>query len=108
MIRLEFRGEGDFEACYAAEAWCRKLGISVGGMQRDAPRGLWWGEADISKWRDLNSEDRKALDGWMEFPSGSPRRGPVVVEIADPRTSTLYGAAGRREMLRLSAGEGAP
>lgn len=105
MIRLEFRGDGDFEACTAAEAWCRKFGVSVGGMQSSDPRGLWWGEADISKWRNLDEDDVEMLDGRMEFPSGSCRRGPATIEITDPRRPDEIDPAAphnveRREVLR--------
>jgi hypothetical protein len=105
VIRLEFRGDGEFEANNAAEAWCRKMGISVGAMQGGEPRGLVWGNALIAKWRNLDQKDRDALDGRMEFPAGRPRRSPVVVAIADPRDPVEVDPAAphnveRREVLR--------
>ncbi len=77
--RMVFESSGaDFSACRAAEQWCEQNGISVGGMQGGAPRGLLRGEFDISKWRNLSTRDRAALHGQM---MGSMRDGPVVVEM---------------------------
>jgi hypothetical protein len=105
VIRLEFRGDGDFEAVRAAEEWCAKLGISVGFMQGDAPRGLLWGDAAIAKWRNLTAAEQASCDGQMTTPGSSPRHGPVTVEIADPRLPAEMDPAAprnveRREVLR--------
>jgi hypothetical protein len=69
---------GDFCAMYAAEAWCRDHGISVGRNQRGAPRGLLIGDFDIQKWRNLRPEERTALHGRM---TGNMRDGPVVISL---------------------------
>lgn len=44
MVTIVFDRPGDFEACNAAEKWCRDRGISVGEMQGPAPRGLLVGD----------------------------------------------------------------
>lgn len=79
-MRLVFSEEGDFEACNAAEAWCRNNGVSFGTAQRGSPRGLMRGVVEIGKWRTMTAREIKALDGTME---GDMRNGPVIIEIKD-------------------------
>lgn len=81
MIIQTFTGSSDFEANSAAEKWCREQGISYGSMQRDAPRGLMWGDYDIPKWRNLDAEDVAGLDGRMT--SADFRAGPITVSIRE-------------------------
>ncbi len=70
--------EGDeFDPVHEAEAWCAERGISVGTMQRGSPRGLYIGDAVISKWRNLSKAERNAMDGVMT----GGRGGPVVVKL---------------------------
>ena len=75
---IAFTNTGDFEACHKAEAWCAERGISVGRMQRGAPRGLMRGDCDIQKWRNLRGFERGQLDGVM---TGNMRSGPVLVTV---------------------------
>lgn len=75
--RIEFTGAGEFAAYRAAETWCIAAGYSVGRMQRDEPIGLMFGDADISKWRNMTRSEQAELDGVM---TGNFRNGPVVVE----------------------------
>jgi len=82
MIHITFTGEKRFEALRAAEFWCAELGVSVGSMQEDAPRGLMWGEVAIPKWRSLTVQLELGLDGRM---TGNMQYGPIEVEIKDPR-----------------------
>lgn len=77
-MKKVFDQQGDFEACRAAEAWCRENGYSVGTMQGRDPRGILLGDYDIAKWRNLDKMHRAALHGVM---TGSMRNGPVTVEI---------------------------
>lgn len=71
---------GDFAATRAAEDWCKAHGISVGTMQRGAPRGLLVGDFDISKWRNMNRREIAALHGQL---IGDGRNGPVRVQLFD-------------------------
>lgn len=80
MIEETFADAGDFRAMCAAEAWCDSRGISVGPCQRGAARGLMYGDHDIAKWRNLDQNDRDALDGVM---TGDMRQGPVRIRIID-------------------------
>ena len=77
IIERFAQGE-DFAASNAAEAWCKARGVSVGEMQRDAPRALMYGDFDIGKWRDISRAELKTLDGTME---GDMRNGPVIVQL---------------------------
>jgi hypothetical protein len=73
-----FDGVETFQACRAAEKWCRDNGISVGAMQGLSPRGLLYGDFMISKWRNMSASEREVLDGIM---IGNMRNGPVTVEL---------------------------
>ena len=80
-MKLSFEQTEDWEAVKAAEAWCEEHGISVGTMQGESPRGLKRGKHMIAKWRNLDTEDLKILDGTM---TGDMRNGPVHIDIKDP------------------------
>ena len=81
MIRETFNQAGDFAASRAAEAWCEARGISVGRTERGRPRGLLYGDFDISKWHNMSKAEIAALDGLM---TGDMRNGPVHIEIKEP------------------------
>lgn len=73
-----FDEQGEFAAMNAAEAWCAGHGLSVGQMQRGAPRGLLMGNFEVAKWRNLTREERAALHGLM---TGDMRHGPINVHL---------------------------
>lgn len=73
-----FNQPGDFDATNAAEEFLRLAGFSVGSMQRGDPRGIMFGDCDISKWRNLRETERQSLHGQM---LGRGRTGPIIVEI---------------------------
>jgi hypothetical protein len=79
-MRKVFNEAGDFEATRAAEKWCDENGLSVGRMQAGAPRGLLYGDFDISKWSNMNAQEIAELHGKM---TGDWSNGPVVVEVDD-------------------------
>ena len=80
-MRIVFDHKGTFEALYAAEAWCRENGISVGQSSAANPTGLLFGEYDwIAKWRNLTPQERSELHGTMD---GNFREGPVVITLKD-------------------------
>lgn len=80
IIVVTFSDDGVFVANDAAEKWCAARGIAVGEMQRGAPRGLLYGNYRISKWRNLNRDERRELDGTM---SGDGRLGPITIRIRE-------------------------
>ena len=80
-MRIEFNQTGTFQAMYAAEAWCRENGISVGQSCATGPTGLLFGKFDwIAKWRNLTPKERAELHGTM---SGDFREGPVAINLKD-------------------------
>lgn len=80
-MRVEFNQKGTFQALYAAEAWCREHGISVGQSSATGPTGLLFGEYDwIAKWRNLTPQERDEIHGTMD---GDFREGPVVINLKD-------------------------
>lgn len=68
-----------FGAMNAAEDWILRKNWSIGPQQRDAPRGIYCGEAYIAKWRNISARDKKELDGEMRFPDGDSRTGRVEI-----------------------------
>jgi hypothetical protein len=76
--KLTFDSTGDFHALSDAMLWCRRNGYSVGQPQRVAPIGIVFGDAAISKWRNLGS-DACNLDGAII--SADYRKGPVAVLV---------------------------
>lgn len=80
-MRIEFNQAGTFQAMYAAEAWCREYGLSVGQSCATGPTGLLFGQYDwIAKWRNLTARERIDLHGTI---SGDMRDGPVVIVLKD-------------------------
>lgn len=78
MVTERFAGDREFAAYYAACCWCDERGIAHGSMQAHAPIGLLVGDYAIAKWRNLNAQERRALDGTM---TGDFRSGPVLVRV---------------------------
>jgi hypothetical protein len=79
-MKLTFNQTGDFQALYAAQAWCEQADISYGSLCRAKPVGLMRGEFGIAKWKHISAEQRKQLDGTI---TGDFRNGPVTIEIKD-------------------------
>ncbi len=77
-----FNETGTFAAVHAAEQWCAENGIAVGTMQGPSPRGLMYGDWDISKWRNMSKQEQAQCHGTM---TGDMRHGPVVVEIDESK-----------------------
>lgn len=85
-MQIEFNQKGTFQALYAAEAWCRDNGISVGQSSATGPTGLLFGHFDwIAKWRNLTPKERDELHGTMH---GEFREGPVFITLKDTAVET--------------------
>lgn len=85
-MRIEFNQTGTFQSMYAAEAWCRENGISVGQSSATRPSGLLFRKFDwIAKWHNLTPKERADLHGTM---SGDFREGPVVINLKDEAVKT--------------------
>lgn len=85
-FRKAFDDKGLWAAQSAAEAWCRKWGISVGPNDRYRIRGLLVGNYDIAKWHNLTKAEQDACDGRM---TGDAREGPVFVTITASAVARL-------------------
>ena len=66
-----------------AEKALTEAGFSIGTTQRDAPRGLMLGDGVISKWRNLDGDERGELDGAVTRVAAGPGS-PVKVFINHP------------------------
>lgn len=75
-----FNQTGDFEAMNAAEHFLKVAGFSIGSSQRGSPRGIMFGDVDISKWRNLRQFEIDELHGAM---TGDGRNGPLTVRIRE-------------------------
>lgn len=80
-MRIIFNQQGTFQALYAAKAWCKNNGISVGQSSAMCPSGLLFGDYGwIAKWKNLTPAERSELDGEMD---GDFREGPVIITLKD-------------------------
>jgi len=77
--RIVFEQQGDFQALYAAEDWCRANGVSFGSMERANPIGLMRGNYLISKWTNMTKKEQDECHGTMTSPRF--REGPVVITM---------------------------
>ena len=78
-FRKEFKNTGEtFSAHYNAVKFLTDKGYSVGSMQREAPIGILKGDILISKWRNLDEQDKKELNGVIIF-DASPRNGNATI-----------------------------
>lgn len=101
-IRVTFPTDDD------AERALEDAGFSLGRMQRDAPRGILFGDFDIQKWRNLSARDRAALDGHLcrHGPPGSPAT--VTLHSADhipPEAISQVVAAGGAAQRKIEEAE---
>lgn len=82
-MRITFDQAGDFQACFAAEDWCRHHGISVSAAERGKPRNLYV----LAKAR----ADLCRLDGIM---TGDMLSGPVSIVLAPSAARDVMGQGG--------------
>lgn len=79
LLKLTFTGEDDFEATHKATGWLSERGYLVGSMQGSAPRAAFLNSEYVSKWKNLNQEEKDSCDARLD--SGDPRRGPVHLTV---------------------------
>lgn len=61
--KILFKNNGEENSgYYAAKKFLKENGFSYGSQQRNDPIGVYYGDSDISKWRNLG-KDKKRLDG---------------------------------------------
>ena len=81
MEEIVFDQVGDFEALYAAQAWCLERGISYGSTCGPDPIGLLYGDYCIAKWRNLTPKEKRTIDGII---TGDKRNGPIRIKMYVP------------------------
>ncbi len=64
----------------AAQKALKDAGFSLGKMQRDAPRGIMFGDIEVMKWRNLSEKDVVYLHGVYQRRS---RGGPVRIMMLE-------------------------
>lgn len=74
-----FEASDTFHAYNAAEEWLAERGYSVGRMCSPSPTGVAKGDFDIQKWKNLDRDDKKQLDGVIV---GDFRNGPVTILLS--------------------------
>lgn len=80
LIRRErygivFTAMGEWEAGDQAEAFLKQLGFSLGSDQRGAPTAVMFGDYAVSKWKNLNQDERRETHATL---TGDRRYGPVT------------------------------
>lgn len=91
---IEFNNAGTFAASYAAEAWLRDRGFSVGPSQACGPQAIWFGDCAISKWRNLSAKERRECHAILE---GDGREGPMRITLRAAATDEARAASHRIE-----------
>jgi hypothetical protein len=78
---IAFQGTEDFEALNRATAFLEAAGFSYGSLQRGCPMGVMHGDCSISKWSNLDRDERRLMHGTLNGPGGSFRIGPVRLDL---------------------------
>lgn len=76
-------GPDDFDGIDAATKWLEERGYSCGSMERHHPIGVYKGDASISKWTNLELQDKAELDGAIITDGGSFRGGRAIVLLKE-------------------------
>lgn len=75
---ITFDDAGEWVASSKARALLNEAGFSVGPNQRGAPTAAMFGAYLVSKWRNLNREQRAETHATIE---GDTRHGPVRIRL---------------------------
>lgn len=82
MKVFEPREDDDFAAYNDAEKWLSDLGYSVGSMERGSPTAAFVGDCGVSKWRNLDKQERGQIDAMIhDMGRGRLRGGSVEVVV---------------------------
>src|SRR3546814_5739015 len=77
---LSYNDVGTFAAYNRMVREIGAAGFAIGASQVGSPVGLMFGHYIVSKWRNLNQQQRAELHGIVE---GDRRTGPLLVTIYD-------------------------
>lgn len=67
-----------FQSEEQAQKALEDVGFSLGALQRDDPRGVMFGDIEISKWRNLSQKEKDILHGVYQR---AYRGGPVEITM---------------------------
>ena len=87
MYAVEFVPTGTFGAIGAAQKYLKDLGYTIGSMQMSSPIGF--ADSDkydyVSKWWNMNREDKESLDGAIIPLDGFREGGVLVLFFKEPK-----------------------
>jgi hypothetical protein len=89
---IVFDQVGTFAANDEAKRQLEAHGFSVGPSQRGAPRAVMYGDYAISKWRNLNPDERRETHATL---TGDGREGPLTFRLLPAATDEAVEAAER-------------
>lgn len=75
---IVFTGADTFQARRDAERFLEEAGFSVGPSQRGAPSAVMYGDYAISKWRNLDRDERRETHATL---TGDGRNGPLMLRL---------------------------
>lgn len=76
--RHTFNGGGTLDAWNMAQSWLNDNGYSYGPTDRYGIVAVYHDDSIVSKWHNLSSDDKKAVDGVVV---GDFRGGPIKVVL---------------------------
>lgn len=75
---IVFAATAEFQASRDAEAFLEAAGFAIGPSERGAPRAVMFGNYAISKWRNLNHDERRETHATL---TGDGRHGPLTFRL---------------------------
>ncbi|MES2904912.1 MAG: hypothetical protein V4696_12060 [Pseudomonadota bacterium] len=75
---ITFYAAGDFAASDQAEVFLKEAGFSLGSSRRGAPTACMFGDYTVSKWRNLNHDERRETHATL---TGDRRNGPLSFRL---------------------------
>lgn len=78
LFGIVFDRAGDFAAMDDARNLLKSAGFSLGPSQRGAPIACMFGDYAVSKWKNLNHDERRETHGTL---TGDGREGPLTFRL---------------------------
>lgn len=75
---IVFDRVGTFAALNDARSFLKGAGFSLGPSQRGAPIACMFGDYSVSKWQNLNHDERREVHGTL---TGDGREGPLTFRL---------------------------
>ncbi len=75
---IVFYAMGTWAALREAEAFLKGAGFSIGSGQRGAPTAVMFGDYLVSKWKNLNHDERRETHATL---TGDNREGPLTLRL---------------------------